>query len=148
MNFVTFVITEHEGLVAPDRPAERDAELVHFEGWDRPVFPVKEILGVERVVSQELIDVAMQLIRSAADHHVNRAPWILAEFRLLVAGLHLELLNRVDRRIKNDAAHRAFGVIDAVHRIVIAAGPLSIHFHTGLAGRLHNREPVLDMIPE
>src|SRR5262249_7867625 len=86
------------------------------------------------VVSQKLVGVAVHFISSTPDHHIDGASRIFAELGLLVAGLHFELLDRVYRRIQDDAADSAFGIIDAVNRIVVAAGPLPVHLYTGLTG--------------
>ena len=131
-DLVPFVVSEEEGLVPHDRAAHRAAKLVQTERGNGPVAPVEEIPRVQGVVSQKLINISVQLIAAAPNYDVDRASRILAELRFLVAGLHLELLNRIHRRIENDAADGAFGVVDTVYRIVVAAGPLAVDLYSGL----------------
>ena len=89
------VAREEEGAFAQDRAAECPAELLPLQllGLGR-----EEVPRIEDVVSHEVEERHVQLIRPRLRGRVQSAAR-LAELRGVRALLHLELLQRVDRRL-------------------------------------------------
>src|SRR5262249_17736878 len=96
---VLLPIPEEEGLVFPDRPAQRSAELVLDKVGPRVAGAVlKEVVRIELLVSQKLISRAVQLVRPGLDADVDDRARGAAEFGGEFVGLDAELLRRVYRR--------------------------------------------------
>ena len=107
--------------------AERAAELVLLEvrlGAAGAV--VEEVVRVERVVAVELEAAAVQRVRARLDLQVDDAAERPAELGRVGAGLHLELVERVDAREDDDRLQPGLVVVDAVEHVVVVARPLAV----------------------
>ena len=114
-----FVAAEEERLVAGDRPAERAAELVALEGWNRLGRIVEVRARVERAVAAELEAGSREAVRSRARDGHDDSPGAAAVFGAVVVDEHLELAHGVDaEHAAGGAAGRAVALgvhVRAVH---------------------------------
>ncbi len=78
-NLGAFVVAEEESRILLDRTAEGKAILVALEG--RLLARVEEVLGVERVVAQELKDRAVKIVGAGLDRNVDGPAERAAGFR-------------------------------------------------------------------
>ena len=109
-----------------DGPAESAAELVENVMRLGLRQRREEISGVERLVAQKLVRAPPELVRARLDRDVHHAAGIPAEFGGIEAGLHLELLHGVDRRLDRHRGVQAVVVVDAVNEIRVAGIPRAV----------------------
>ena len=101
------------------RPSERSAELVSFQG----VSSGEEVGGVQVIISEELEQRPMYLVRARARNHVHHTAHAAAVLRIERAGLNAELLHGVRiRKGQRDVRVRivVVGVVQDVIRPVSA----------------------------
>ena len=129
-----FEVAEEERLVLHDRTAEAAAELAEAE---RRLFGVEEVLGVERVVAQELVGDARIAVRARLDLQIDDGAGGAAELRGVVAGLDAELFDRLGGRHDHGEAEEERVVVDAVEHPVVLIGALAVRAdrHAALARR-------------
>jgi hypothetical protein len=101
------------------RSADGAAELVHVERGDGHRGAIEEVFRVEGGVAQEFEKVAVEVAAAALVGDVHGAA-AAPEFGAGNAGLQAELLNGFDGRVQhNSLPVMIFGVIDAIHAVVI-----------------------------
>ena len=83
-------------------------------------------IGVHLVVAEELEERAVILVRAGLGQHVDLGG-LAAELGRIDAGLHLEFLQRVDRRHDHEGVEIRVGVLDAIERVVVEVGALAGH---------------------
>ncbi len=122
---VSFVVRKEEDLVLPDRTAERAAKLVLFVPLLRrrrtPVRAEEVTSCVERGILDELIRVAVELVRSGLGGNAHRAAGCSAELRSCRVRLLLELLDHVGGRTDRVDGVRRVRRHDAVDEEQVAA---------------------------
>ena len=155
-----FIVAHEEQLVFPvedfrddHRAAECAAVLVPLEGiLRRTSRPERIVLGVHLFVPQELKRRPVVLVAAALGQHVDlrRRP---AELSRINTCLHLEFLQRVNRRLNHEGVEVRIGVLHTVQRIVVERATLPAHRNavfrpetalprTRLAGRREPRRSV------
>ena len=75
----------------------------------------------------ELKGGTVQLVASRFDHEIHLPSRLRAEFRVVVAGLHAELLNRVDGRADGVGLVLVFLPLYPVDEKAVEIGPLPVH---------------------
>ena len=113
-----FLITGPVGRVAELMPVERRLRRRGLSGRER----IRT--RVELVVAVEFEHGAMEGIRARLGDDVHLAGGA-AELRRIDAGLHLEFLERVDRRQEDVGVEIDVGVVHAVERVVVELPPLA-----------------------
>ena len=94
----TVPIEEEEGLVFEDGAGKVAAILVAAQGWDRlPIIIGKPAVGVENLVADKIIALAMEHIGTGLRDHVHDRPAGEAILGAEVGLLDLELLYGFDR---------------------------------------------------
>src|ERR1700730_7095762 len=76
-----FVVSKQKGLVFPDRTTERAAKFIASKRRD--LATIKEILGVQRAISQKFIDIAVQVVGARSSNDVNLGSGTLAVLRTI-----------------------------------------------------------------
>ena len=71
----------------------------------------EEVIGVQRIVAEEFVDRAVEIVRAGLDGHVDGAGGADAEIARRVAGQGLEFVDGVDRGHHGDAAAAAAIVV-------------------------------------
>src|SRR5262249_37862611 len=108
------VITEEEGAVLDNGPANRAAELILLK-WRLLVSRLKkEVFRIKRGVSDELIARAMKIIGARLGHHVHLPTGVTALLGRKEIGLNLELLDRFDGWADHDSQRQPVVVINPV----------------------------------
>ena len=123
---VALEIRHEEQMVLPHRAAGRVAVLIPFErrfrrGGLRGGEGVRP--GVQRIVAVELEQGSVECVRARFRDHVHLAR-PTAEFGGIHAGLHLEFLERVDRRQEDIGVEVDVGVVHAVERVEVELAAL------------------------
>src|SRR5579862_3674387 len=78
----TLVTPKEESLIATNRPAKRTSELVAPQRRFWLSGPVSEEVGrIELVVSQKLVEGAVELVGTRLGHHVRQAACVGPELR-------------------------------------------------------------------
>src|SRR6185503_7083558 len=93
-----FVAEKEECVVFENRAAERPAELIAFEG--RLLCGIEKVARIEHIVSEELEQLAVSLVRACARRYVCDSARATPVFRAEGRVVYLELLNRIDRRLE------------------------------------------------
>src|SRR6187402_1396391 len=129
-------ITEVEELVLEDGKANRSAKLVLVEPGNRLGIP---ILCVHLVTAKVLPEIAMDGVGSGLDTGVHYSAGGVAEFRTVIACLHIKLSQGVWRRPLDEGGpvekvHEIRIVIDAVQDEVILRCALSVGDKIAFAG--------------
>src|SRR5882757_1887908 len=110
-------VAKEEALVLDDGPAQASTELV------QPVFGARVgtlgevIVGIQFVVTPELIERAMKSVRSRLGNYVNHRSWCTAQFGREGVGDDLDLLNGVDRWTDHDQTLLELIVVHAIYEI-------------------------------
>ena len=108
-------VCEKEGLVFLDRPSDGAAELIALK---RRRGSLVEIVGsIERVVAQELIDRAVQLIGARLGHDGYLRARPLAVFGAIGVAQYIELAHRLD-------AQQVLARAARLHVVLRSAGEL------------------------
>ena len=104
-------------------------ELVIQLKFDRENRPV--IAGIKRVITEKAVYAAMNLIGSTPGHDVDGCTACGAQFRVIVATVHLKLLHRI---LAHRWAHAACIVVRfaAIHRNVVSTPVASIQREAAL----------------
>ena len=124
---IALIAAEEEGLRPQHGPAERAAKLMLAEvGRFAAGALVEKVVGVERVVAEELVGVALEGVRPGFDLDVHDAAERSAELRRIGAGLQLELVQRIDGGEDDDGLQPRFVVVDAVQDVVVVARALTV----------------------
>ncbi len=134
-NSETFVVREEERAVAPQRASLAPAKLVLAERRNRAAGIVKEVLGIERAVAQELISGAGKPVCAGARGDIDlgaRRDALLRRVRILE---HLEFADGVDRRVHRQAVRERLHQRDPVEREIVALRALSINREPQAEGR-------------
>src|SRR6185295_18408446 len=88
------IAAEEEGLVFLDGPIQFKTVLMHLYERLRQALGVEiKLAGVERIVTQEIEDGAVNLITSTTRCQADTRAAVAAHFGGGVVGCHLELLN-------------------------------------------------------
>ena len=126
-----FIAGEIKQLVAPDRPARGDAELVAREV--RLAADVEIVLRIERVVAMELVGAAAQRVAARLGDDVDLPAAHAAELGAVGVGLDAELLDGFGaERRAGGAARGAVGHVveqGAVEQVHVGARVLPVHAH-------------------
>src|SRR5260370_3880816 len=110
------VIEEEEALIAPDRTAQRAAELVAVQ----PAHLGQEkVARVKHVVAPELEERPVKAVGARLGDQTDLAEGGLSQLRRIGVGLHLELLDGVDGGTHGDVAELPSIVAGAVQREII-----------------------------
>src|SRR5579862_472117 len=96
MNLGPLIRSENPGSVLLDRPAQRAAEFVVDQRWGRPGWR-EEISCGDVAVSQKVERGPVNLVRAAFGYHHYNAARRCAVLGRIIAGLDLELLDRLKR---------------------------------------------------
>ena len=142
---------KEERAAAKDRAAERPAELVAIERVRVGRREFEEVARVERLVAEELVGLAAELVRSRARHQVDdrarHVPELGAERRIV----DLELLDARHRRRKADRPERqvvgGHAVDDVADGFLAVAGGIERERagaanRRGRESRLRRRRPI------
>src|SRR5262249_22720909 len=90
------VVAKDEGLVLPDRPTERTAELVTQVEWSCSIRAVsEEIIGIQMIIAVKLVRRAMNLICAGFNHRIDYGSRAATELGGIAVRLDLEFLKRV-----------------------------------------------------
>ena len=84
------------------------------------------ITGVQLIISEKLIDSAMESVGSRLDHHVNVRPGGSAELGTGVS-LDFKFLNCVYRRMDSGRFEKRAVVVHAVERVITVIAAVSRH---------------------
>src|SRR5258708_5265856 len=119
----SFITHKKEGLVFENRPAQVAAELVALErrnpvgsrynithNGDR----VKGVAGVEKVVTNKIIELAVILIGARPGCDIDDGSGVASEFRAVGGIIDLELRHRVDGRLEGDLVLHHIVQVDSV----------------------------------
>ena len=120
----TFVGGEEKHAVARHGPAHRAAKMIALQF---AFFHGKEILGVERIVTQELIQTALERVRAGLGHGVDHRAHVPPELGAEVAGLNAEFLERVGIRNDRRHAHELIVVVPTIQHVVVGGAAKSVH---------------------
>ena len=121
------VVREEEGPVLPEGAAQGSSELMLAErGPGDPGPVVEEVVGVERVVTQETERAAVELVGARPDLQVDDAAQRLSELGGVGARLQLELVEGVDAREHHHRLEPALVVVDAVEQERVVARALPV----------------------
>src|SRR5207302_4640488 len=114
-----FVIREEKRFVVPDRPAQRSSELVPVERLRAAL--IEEFPRIERVVTEELEDAAMEAIGSRARDRADNTAGGPAILGRVVLRQDAELKDRIDAKIVscNAARCEAGMIVDIVCRLLL-----------------------------
>src|SRR6202043_3302539 len=85
---------KEEGLVVPNRSAQRAAKLIQLERSLRSRRPVEDLTRIEGAVAQILEDAAMQIVGARLRDDVDLAAGAAAVLRRVHRRRHRELLDR------------------------------------------------------
>ena len=124
------VVDEEERLVLPDRTAQRAPELLEVEGRLRGLRVFEIAASVQGLVAQEVEGAAAHGVRPGLEGGVDHRAAGAAELRRVVAGLDLELLDRVHVGVERGLASVVAVVVDAVEQVVVLAAARAVH-HEG-----------------
>src|SRR5262249_26455997 len=139
----SLVAAEEEELVLLDGTAQHAAKLILIQdlfrgGTGRVVAIVKEVVGVEDRVAQELERAPVVLIRSGFGDDVNIGPRVSSVAGVISRRLNFELLDRVrvgnadpgiQARIIGAAAVGKVRDVYAVHLEIVLAGIVAVDAH-------------------
>ena len=89
-----FVVAEDEGAVASDRAAGGGAELIALKRRSGAL--VEEVGSVERVVAEEFVNRAVEIIGAGLRGDDDLPAGVLAEFGAVVVALDVEFANGID----------------------------------------------------
>src|SRR5262249_42176021 len=115
-----FVAEEEKRLILENRPAERGAELIAFEGWLIQVailvviIQVEDVSRIEIIIAHKLEGLAVKLIAAGARGDVDDGPGVAPVFGAVSRIVDLELLHSVDRRLERDLVLNHVVEVDAV----------------------------------
>src|SRR5258708_30772766 len=90
---VTFVIRKNEGLILPQRPSQRDPELIALKRRSRS--HIKIIRGIKSVVTQKLISGTMQLVGTGLRDNDHLGAGTLTKFGAVCVAQHIEFPHRL-----------------------------------------------------
>ncbi len=145
--------SEEERLVFHDRSAERRSVLVLAQDLrvcaavPVAVAPREGLACVEVVVAHEFVGAAPEVVRPAADRYVDDRAGVAPVLRRVVAGLNLELLDRVHRgddglRLAILLAHDRRVVVDAIDQEIVLADRLAVADEAAAEAGVTERPPV------
>src|SRR5712691_1729919 len=122
-----FIISKDKCAVLSERAACSGAELVPLERGDGAL--IKEVLGVQRAIAKEFINVPVKFVRARTGKGVYNAPRALAVLGRIVAGKDREFLDGVNTEVAAEhAARRPVGVIvnaNAIQSVIVLLRPLT-----------------------
>ena len=122
------VSEEEENAVFHDRTADRATELTALQHGTRLVVQIiKEVIGVEGIVSQVLKKTSVHLIGARLGHHADCAAAVAAIFRRIVVAQDAELGDGIGIRIKHDAVAGYRVVRASIEQITHCIGAASSH---------------------
>ena len=97
-----FVVAEDECLVFENGTARSGAKLIPLpKRFSQSVLVREEVRGVQRAVSQKIVDGAVQFVAARPYNSVDERAGAPAEFRGVSVGLNFELLKRLNRRLND-----------------------------------------------
>src|SRR6266581_2928364 len=111
--------------------------------WHSAAALEEEILGIQKVVTAEVVDVAMVLVASALGYHVDLCAACAAKFGSVAIALDLEFIDAINGRVNKNGALRADIVVPrAIHC------PLVVHRGRTAEGNIHTSEQTLVLVVE
>ena len=108
----------------PHRPAEDSPELILVE---RSHGGIERIAGIEIAVPQILPDGPVIAVGAGLGHYVHDPARGRSELGLVVVGVNLELLDRVDNRRHHVGAHQRVLIVEAVQHEDVPAILSAVH---------------------
>src|SRR5215470_3513762 len=108
------IVGKKEEPVPADRSACRCSKLIAFKGRDRSLWIIKEVLGVERRIAQELINAPVQRVGAGLADRVDEASHGATVLGAGVVGDNLKLPDGLDpKELSAGAAWgEVLGVVD------------------------------------
>src|ERR1700735_61179 len=89
---VPFIRSKNECLVFLDGTAHGSAELILLIVQQERV---EKTLGVQRLIAEELVEIAVQTVRAGFRHHVDNRPGVAPVFRIEGVGDDSKFFNRI-----------------------------------------------------
>src|SRR5580658_6820481 len=146
---VKFLRKEKEQLVLEDRTANRSTKVVSAQFADRYFrygVLVEPLVGIQCVISPEIINRSVETIRTALGDNVDLRSPGLAVFGWIGVRHNLDFRDGIDRRVSQNRALRAIVVVRGTVYRKHVAGALSATEHDVRAAQNALRagvEPVL-----
>src|SRR5215471_12165264 len=119
-----FVISEKEGSVLDDGPAEPSSELMLLQRFGA----FGEVVGgVEGVIAQKLPQRSVKFVGAGARDDVGRRTQGIAKLWVGIVGQNLEFGNCVKGRFEDEASIHSVEVVGAVDHEIIGLRSLTVH---------------------
>ena len=124
-----FFVGKEESLVFLNRPADRIAELIAHERILAAILG-EEILGRERGVAPEPIDIRLKIVRAAFRDNVDDGAIVAAELGQIIVGEYAEFLCNL--RIQNaeaggESRHVRVIIVRTIEHEIVAALARAVH---------------------
>ncbi len=126
----TFIVGEDESSVLLNGGARGGPELNAMERGN--IHRVEEVAGIEDLVSVEDVDAPMELVGTRPRDRIDNSTRRAAILRGVGGGDHIELLDRVDAKVRaNHVAGSAVCkiiLVDAVHSVGVLIGRMAVGY--------------------
>src|SRR5579872_6753201 len=147
----SFIGEKEKRLVLVNRATKIAAKLIALKRRHRQRSPgraqaiVECIAGIEEVVSNVIVELAVEFVGAGAAGNIDDRPRIAPVFRAVGGIIHLEFSYRVDGRLEGDLVLHHVIQVDAVDHPVdrILAVPGRIHGKRALAAQGGGQEAIL-----
>src|ERR1041385_2081996 len=119
-----------------DRPADADAEDILLQDGARLTAGIEEIIvGIERVVAEELIGVSVKLAGSGLKNGIDISAAVAALTGVVKRSLHLKFLDDVGIRKRRVGQFRdvVVGGRDAFYQIIVIVFALAVYDDADIA---------------
>src|SRR6185369_12858755 len=121
-----FVVSKKERLVAFDWATKRAAKLVADVFRLRLRRGCEEVTRVERGVAVELEERTVKVVGARIQNHVDLRARIATERRIVSAGQHFKLPNRIDGRTHAKGVQLRIDVVNTVEQKVVCVFPRAV----------------------
>src|SRR5271169_413188 len=123
-----FIVHEEKRSILDDRASKRRSKLILVVGL---AAGIERIPSVDRVISKELVNIAVEAVRPGLDDGVENRAISSSKFRTVRVGLYFEFLYRIYGRLNHvrlacENVSKVRVIVHAIEQIIVLKSPRAI----------------------
>ncbi len=122
----SFVRTEEEGFVFPDRTAQRAPKLILFEGGFRG-WAESKAMSVQNVIAEEFVSAAVEIVCTRLGDDVDDGAGVAAVLGVKGIGDDAKFFNAIGRGLNRGEIGEEVVAVAAVYGVVVGAASSTVH---------------------